>query len=95
MADIEIGIDINAKLYLHITGCEVPTAFEVKWIGDVKDGDLGTIVSYIEPRQHLFSNGEVVEYVVEESVEDIQQALDDAKMYRDAAIEKINSMLEK
>lgn len=95
MTDIEIGIDINAKLYLHIAGGEQPTAFQARWIVDVKEGELGTVVSYVEPRQMLFSNGEVVEYVVDEPVEEVQKALDDAKMYRDAAIEKINSMLEK
>lgn len=92
--NVEIGIDIVAKLYLHVMGSEKPTAFQAKWIGDVKEGELGTTISYIEPRQYLFSGAEVVEYVVEESVDDVRHALDDAKMYRDAAIEKINSMLK-
>ena len=95
MADIEIGLDISAKLYLHITGNELPTAFQVKQIADVKEGELGTIVTYAELVLPFSSGMSTYDYVVEESVEDIQRALDDAKMYRDAAIEKINSMLEK
>lgn len=95
MTDVEIGIDISAKLYLHVTGNELPTAFQVKGIADVKEGELGTIITYSELIPPMESGLSMYEYIVDESVEDIQRALDDAKMYRDAAIEKINSMLEK
>lgn len=83
MQDIEIGIDIVAKLYLHVASNDLPSPFEVKKITDVKEGELGTIVTY---------SGH--DFIVTESVEDIKKSIEDAQAYRDAAINAINLMLK-
>ena len=94
MENIEIGIDIVAKLYLHVTGNDLPTPFEVKKITAVEEKDLGTVITYVEPPNRFSSSVSSMEYIVDESVEDINKAIEDSKRYRDAAIDTINSMLE-
>lgn len=88
--DIEIGIDIVAKLYLHTDGNDLPTPFDAKRITNIREIDFGTVIAYKEPKSER-----VFEYIVDESEEKIRSAMLDAETYRDIAISAINSALEK
>jgi len=88
--DIEIGIKIVANIYLTVVGNDLPTAFEVAKINGVSEENFGTVVTYIG----YDSDPSSLRYIVEESKEEIDKAIERVKFYRDAAIEKINSLLE-
>lgn len=92
--EVEIGIKIVASIYLTVIGNELPTAFEVARINDVSEEGIGTVITYVEGEGPYSSKLSSFRYIVEESKEIIDKAIERAKGYRDAAIEKINSLLE-
>lgn len=97
MHNIEIGMTVVGKLYLHCVGLDKPTAFDIRYIEGVEDGDAGTVVKYLDKvyGSNDYENKRVsMPFLVEESREEIEEAIKEAESYRDAALEKINSMLE-
>lgn len=93
--DIEIGITIVAKIYLHVLDNDMPTAFEVKRITEVNEEDTGTVITYVEQPINPLSSGPLntVNYIVSESKEDIEKAIKDAEYYRDEGLKHISSLL--
>ena len=85
---------VVGKLYLHCVGLDKPTAFDIKYIDGVEESEVGTVIQYYDiapgARQRT-----LFPFVVEESKEDIEEAIKEATSYRDAALETINSMLDK
>ncbi len=84
---------VVGKLYLHCVGLDLPTAFDIKYIESVENGEVGTVIQYYDitpgsKQRTLFP------FVVEENKEDIEEAIKEATSYRDAAIETISSMLD-
>lgn len=92
MTDIEIGMNVVAKLYLHILDNEFPTPFEAHKIDKLENSDFGTIVFYKEMAD-VSSDIKPVTYIVSETIEEINEALHDAKKFRDAGLNAIRSML--
>lgn len=95
LMDIEIGITIVAKIYLHVLDNDMPTAFEVKRITEVNEEDTGTVITYAEQPINPLSSGPLntVNYIVSESKEDIEKAIKDAEYYRDEGLKHISSLL--
>ena len=94
--DIEIGMTVVGKLYLHCVSCELPTAFDISRIKEVLESELGgAVVMYEEHGTNKYdSSSFIYPYVVEEKVEDINSAIKEATSYKDAALETINSLLK-
>ena len=89
MTDIEIGMNVVAKLYLHIIGNGLPTPFEAHKMAMLEDSDFGTVIHYEE-----YPGAEPTSIIVNESREEINEALEEAAKYRDAGLNAIQSMLE-
>ena len=88
---------VVGKLYLHCVGLDLPTAFDIKYIDSIEEGEVGTVINYYDTDPTARNSQDRVKfpYLVEESKEDIEEAIKEATSYRDAALETINSMLDK
>lgn len=94
--DIEIGIKITPSIYLTLPDEIGAAPFNVDTIVDVKeDGDNGSIVTVVEPEGGLSSRILSTDYNVLNSCDKIREAIDDAKMYKHAGLEKIKELLDK
>ena len=97
--DIEIGMSVVGKLYLHIIELDnyevdaPKVAFDVSDIVKLEETESGTIVHYAETSGQFGSFVDVHKYVVKESKAEIEKAYADVQIYRNAALEKINSLL--
>lgn len=97
--EIEIGMSVVGKLYLHLADteeCEIDSpkvAFDVSQMIKLEETDSGTIVHYAETGGQLGSFVDVHQYIVKESKAEIEKAYADVQIYRNAALEKINSLL--
>ena len=94
--DIEIGIKITPTIYLTLPDEIGEAPFNVETIVDVKeDGDNGSIVTVAEPEGGLSSRILSTDYHVLNSCDKIKEAIDDAKMYKLAGLERIKELLGK
>lgn len=97
VTDIEIGVSVIPRLYLHCIGMELPTPFNVSSIEGIEEGEMGTIIRY---KDAVYGNPPysdktcITPYYVTEKKEDIEKAIEKAEQYRSAAIETINSLLK-
>lgn len=94
--DIEIGVTVNVTLYLTLmdyNSFKVP--FRSTHILDVKGIENGSIITYAELSSTFSSSHETVEYIVCESKEEIEKALDDAKLYKQAGLDGVSAVLKK
>jgi hypothetical protein len=94
--DIEIGIKITPSIYLTIHE-ELGTApFDVDTIVSVKeDGENGSIVTVVEPESRFSSISAPFDYHVLNSCDKIKEAMNDARMYKLAGLERIKELLDK
>ena len=94
--DIEIGIKITPSIYLIINEGFETVPFNVDTIVDVKeDGENGSIVTVAEPEGGFSSRILPTDYHVLNSCDKIREAIDDAKMYKLAGLERIKELLNK
>ena len=94
--DIEIGIKITPTIYLTLPDEIGVAQFNVDTIVDVKeDGENGSIVTVTEPEGGFSSRILPTDYHVLNSCNKIREAIDDAKMYKLAGLERINELLDK
>ena len=94
--DIEIGIKITPSIYLTINEDLEIAPFNVDTIVNVKeDGENGSIVTVAEPEGGFSSRILPTEYHVLNSCDKIREAIDDAKMYKLAGLERIKELLDK
>lgn len=94
--DIEIGIKITPTIYLTLPDEIGVAPFNVDTIVDVKeDGENGSIVTVAEPEGGFSSRILPIDYHVLNSCNKIREAIDDAKMYKLAGLERINELLDK
>ena len=94
--DIEIGIKITPTIYLTLPDEIGVAPFNVDTIVDVKeDGVNGSIVTVTEPEGGFSSRILPTDYHVLNSCNKIREAIDDAKMYKLAGLERINELLDK
>ena len=94
--DIEIGIKITPTIYLALPDEIGVAPFNVDTIVDVKeDGENGSIVTVTEPEGGFSSRILPTDYHVLNSCNKIREAIDDAKMYKLAGLERINELLDK
>ncbi len=96
MHNIEIGMNVVAKLYLHTLGLdETPVGFEVRRIKDIEETEVGTVIIYLDNENKYESSLNEYSYIVSESKTDIEEAIKEATSYRDAALKAINDAIEK
>ena len=94
--DIEIGIKITPTIYLTLPDEIGVAPFNADTIVDVKeDGENGSIVTVTEPEGGFSSRILPTDYHVLNSCNKIREAIDDAKMYKLAGLERINELLDK
>ena len=94
--DIEIGIKITPSIYLIIDEDLGTVPFNVDTIVDVKeDGENGSIVTITEPEGGFSSRILPTDYHVLNSCDKIREAIDDAGMYKEEALKRINELLDK
>lgn len=94
--DIEIGIKITPSLYLTINEDLDTAPFNADTIVNVKeDGENGSIVTVVEPESMLSSRMISTDYHVLNSCDKIREAIDDARMYKHAGLERIKELLDK
>ena len=94
--DIEIGIKITPSIYLIINEGFGTAPFNVDTIVDVKgDGENGSIVTVAEPEGGFSSRILPTEYNVLNSCDKMREAIDYAKMYKLAGLERIKELLDK
>lgn len=92
-------MSVVGKLYLHIIGIDdyevdaPKVAFDVSDIVELEETESGTIVHYAEASGQFGSFTDVHKYVVKEHKDEIERACADVQIYRNAALEKINSLL--
>lgn len=88
MADVEIGMDVKAKVYLHpIFDVDEEYAFYTESIEDIVDTIDGGMLIY----KH---GGSVFPVLVTENSEMIRKAMSAATEYKTAALKAIEDMLE-
>ena len=93
--DIEIGMSVVGKLYLHLAEADnVIVSFDVSKMTGLEETEEGTVVSYAETGGQLGSFVDVHKYTVKENKAEIEKAYTDVQIYRNAALEKINSLLD-
>ena len=94
--DIEIGIKITPSIYLTIHEDLGTAPFDVDTIVGIKeDGDNGSIVTVTEPENRFSSRMMPTDYHVLNSCDKIKEAIDDARMYKLAGLERIKELLDK
>ena len=94
--DIEIGIKITPSIYLTIHEDLGTAPFDVDTIVSVKeDGENGSIVTVAEPENRFSSRIMPTDYHVLNSCDKIKEAIDDARMYKHAGLERIKELLDK
>lgn len=94
--DIEIGIKITPSIYLTIHEDLGTAPFDVDTIVGVKeDGENGSIVTVAEPESRFSSRMMPFDYHVLNSCDKIKEAIDDARMYKLAGLERIKELLDK
>ena len=93
--EIEIGMSVVGKIYLHLADAEdIKVSFDVSKITHLEETPSGTIVSYAEEGGQLGNFVDVHQYLVKEKKSEIEKAYADVQIYRNAALEKINSLLD-
>ena len=93
--EIEIGMSVIGKIYLHLADQEdITVSFDVSKITHLDETPEGTVVSYAETGGQLSSFVDVHQYLVKEKKSEIEKAYTDVQIYRNAALEKINSLLD-
>ena len=87
---IDIGITVNATLYLHeLTNDNEACRIDAKDVEGVSKNDNGeTVVQLKNP------NGESHSIVVTENSEDVETAVANALYYRKEALDRIKSLLQ-
>lgn len=94
--DIEIGIKITPSIYLTIHEDLRTAPFDVDTIVGVKeDGENGSIVTVAESESRFSSRIIPTDYRVLNSCNKIREAIDDARMYKHAGLERIKELLDK
>lgn len=94
--DIEIGIKIAPSIYLTIHEDLGTAPFNVDSIVGVKEeGENGSIVTVVEPESMFSSHMIPTDYHVLNSCDKIREAIDDARMYKLAGLERIKELLDK
>lgn len=94
--DIEIGIKITPSIYLTIHEDLGTAPFDVDTIVGVKeDEENGSIVTVVEPESRFSSHMVPYDYHVLNSCDKIREAIDDARMYKLAGLERIKELLNK
>lgn len=93
--DIEIGVKIKTHIYLHTPNSIKGTPFDVDRIVDVKPTDNGSIITMVEPKGLFSSEMGYFEYEVENNVEKIKEAINDAMHYKTITLEYLDGILEK
>ena len=91
--DVEIGIKIFPTLYLTIGEDLGNVPFDVDQIIKVEPTENGSMVYVAEPDGPVSSRIVVNEYFVTNSCEKVQAALDDARFYKEKALERIKELL--
>lgn len=92
--DIEIGIKITPTLYLNIREDLGNVPFDVDHIIKVEATENGSMVYVAEPEGPVSSRIVVNEYFVTNSCEKVQAALDDARFFKENALERIKELLD-
>lgn len=82
--EIEIGVKVLTRIYLHVDGNELGTAFDPSKIAAVTPFEEGSIVKYVDEETHR--------YFVTEKEEDINTAIKNATLYKNAALKAINEI---
>ena len=93
--DIEIGIKITPSIYLNIREDLGNVPFDVDHIIKVEATENGSMVYVAEPEGPVSSRIVVNEYFVTNSCDKIKEAIDDARMYKLAGLERIKELLDK
>ena len=94
--DIEIGIKITPSIYLTIHEDLGVAPFDVDTIVGVKeDGENGSIVTVVEPESRFSSISAPFDYHVLNSCDKIKEAMNDARRYKLAGLERIKELLDK
>ena len=89
MADIEIGMNVSAKLYLTVRGAPLSTAFDRNQILAVEEDEEGAVIVC-----SAASSGVKYRVPIQETKADVDRAIKDADEYKAAAISTIQSMLD-
>ena len=91
--EIEIGMSVVPNIYLHVANFEMETPFDVRRIEEVHplngESENGCIVAYAEDpscSRH---------YYVQESAEQVKEAIKLAKKYRDVCLKALDKYLER
>lgn len=92
--DIEIGITITPSLYLNIGEELGVVPFDANHIVKVEPTENGSIVYVAEPDGPVSSRFVVNEYFVTNICEKIQEALKDARFYKEEGIKRIQELLK-
>ena len=97
--EIEIGVKVLTRIYLHVDGNELGTAFEVAKIVRVDPFQEGTIITYDEwvkpfddPEKNAGRLG-LARYYVSEIAEKIREAMETSLRYKQVAMDAINSQI--
>ena len=94
--DIEIGIKMTPSIYLTIHEDLGTAPFDVDTIVGVKeDGENGSIVTVVEPESRFSSISAPFDYHVLNSCDKIKEAMNDARRYKLAGLERIKELLDK
>jgi hypothetical protein len=90
---IEIGMNIVPTIYLHVENFDMESQFDVRKIGEIYplngESENGCIVAYVEDpscSRH---------YYVQESAEQVKEAMKMAKKYRDVCLKALDKYLER
>lgn len=95
-SDIEIGIRVDAHIYLHVMGNDLETPFDRRSIIDVSKAENGSVVTVVERGSAPYlSDLATTKYLVSESESEIKAAMDVAKKYEEAALNGVQKLIDK
>lgn len=95
-SEIEIGIRVDAHIYLHVIGNDLETPFDRRSIVDVSPCENGSVVTVIERGSAPYLSDLITtKYMVSESEGAIKDAMDVAKRYEEAALEGVQKLIDK
>lgn len=95
-SDVEIGIKVDAHLYLHVIGNDLETPFDRRSIIDVSKAENGSVVTVIERGSAPYLSDLITtKYMVSESDAAIKDAMDVAKRYEEAALDGVQKLIDK
>lgn len=92
--DVEIGIKITPTIYLTLPDEIGVAPFNVDNIIKIESTDEGTIVTVAETEGPFSSRTATFEYRVMNSYEKVNSAINDALMYKEEALKRINELLD-